>query len=345
MTTDDLLASLHYYPLYWAAGALLALLTVALILRWWGRNHLSGWVTAAATMLGLGWSAQGMWDTAVHHYHQDVIVAWVLFVVFEAMLAARMLKARQYRADRPRRAKHTRVVWTIAIIMAAVVALGEGWTQAPARLAIPLLVALGWWADLTADDDPAERMATSWRWTPHRVGLALGLLEPGARDARTIDRDHLRDRLTRLAFREHHGAAWLNDLFRRKVRLQRLQTLADETDVREVRARLARSRVDLMAPSPQPAPIRPLPVAPTAKIVLPSERRVMGVHERDGREMRGRDLRADAVAQMLASMSPDRPLGMPTADLAALYTPPLGTRTAEGIAAEARKQINGHPVG
>src|SRR5699024_3859414 len=129
-----------------------------------------------------------------------------------------------------------------------VVALGEGWTQAPARLAIPLLVALGWWTDLIAYDDPDARLETSWRWTPRRIGLALGLLEPGERDAMTIDRDRLRGRMTRLAFRKHHGWAWLNDVLRRGVRLQRLQTLADDADVREVRNRLARARIDLMAP-------------------------------------------------------------------------------------------------
>lgn len=224
-----------------AAGVVTLLIVLAAGLRRSGRGTVASRVTVLATVLGLAWSAQGMWDTAVRHYRQDVAVASVLFVVFEAMMCARMLRAHEYRHDRPRRVRHVRAVWVIAVAMALVVALGEGWAQAPARLAIPLLVAYGWWTDLTADDDPAHPWETSWRWPPRRIGLALGLLEPGERDARTGDRDRLRDRMTRLAFRERYGSAWLSSLLRRRYRLARLATVADADDLRAVSGRLDRA--------------------------------------------------------------------------------------------------------
>lgn len=346
MSTDDLLNTLPPIDWRWAYVVLaagIALTLLALLARRIGRHNLAGRVTAVAAALGLGWSAQGMWDTAVHHYHQDVIVASVLFAVFEAMLIAKMLRAHQYRTDLVRRAKPVRAVWTIATVMGLVVALGEGWAQAPARLAIPLLVAYGWYTDLTADDDPATALATSWRWTPRRLGLALGLLEPGARDARTIDRDRLRDRLTRMAFRIHHAPAWLNDALRRPIRLAKLKTLADDADLSVVRTRLARMSVDLM--QPETTAVSSLIVSPRRRLELPDpDRRVMGVHVREGKVLRGKELRADAVAVMRASILTSPPRGMTTAELAAHYDPPLGQRTADGFAAEARK-LNGRPVG
>lgn len=346
MTTDNLLTMASDWR-YQASGVLVAivLIRLAFLLRKAARRDLAGLVTGVATLLGLAWSAQGMWDTAVHHYGQDVLVASVLFVVFESMMVARMLKARKYRADRARRARHVRAVWLIACVMAVVVALGEGWAQAPARLAIPLLVAYGWHTDLIAADDPNEHLATSWRWTPRRLGLALGLLEPGARDAQQIDRDSLRDRMTKLAFRIHHAPAWLNDTLRRPVRLSRLKTLADDTDLTEVRRRLARMAVDLMTPPPAPSPSK-LIVPPARRIELPSERRVQGEHVTpEGDVLRREGLRKDAVLRMRASMTGLTPRGMTAAELAALYTPPLGSRTAEGFAAEARKQLNGSQLG
>lgn len=350
MTSDNLLSKLPSQPVLMAAGVavLLALLAASWLLRRKSRGKLARRLTTAATVLGLGWSAQGMWDTAVHHYKQDAIVASVLFVVFEAMLSARMLKAHQYRADYARRPKLIASVWVFASVMAFVVAAGEGIEQAPARLSIPLLVAYGWYIDLTADDDPADKPKTSWRWTARRLGLALGAIEGGERDIDEINRDRLRNQMTSLAFREHHGDKTLNGLLHRKTRLQRLQTLADDADIAAVRARLARSRVDLMTTEPvqMPEPLAPpritVPRMPAQRPL--SEAGRLGVHERDGRTLRGEELRQDAIAALLASVTADLPTGMTTEKLRSLYTPPLGQRTAEKHAGDARKLIrtNGH---
>jgi hypothetical protein len=226
--------------------------------------------------------------------------------------------------------------------MAVVVALGEGWSQAPARLAIPLSLAYGWFVDLTADDDPEVKPKTSFRWTPRRLALALRMIEPGKRDVETIDRDRLRRRLVNLAFRERHGAAWINELLHRPTRLERLKTLADDADLNEVRARLARTGVDLFSPPPMPLP-------PTSSaFVVPSVpiRRLaegkQGVHSRAGRVLRGEELEADAVEQMVALLAANP--RVTNEELAQLYTPALRERLSQkfGARARARMRTNGY---
>lgn len=345
MNTDNLLSELPDWPYLAAAGAVFVavLLLSSLLFRRKGRPKLARRLTAVATVLGMAWSAQGMWDTAVHRYDQAVIVASVLFIVFEVMLAARMLKAHEYRTDYGRRAKHVHAVWVIACIMAVVVAAGEGWSQAPGRLAIPLLVAYGWYVDLTADDDPSEKPITSWNWTPRNLLLAIGAVRPGKRDAQQIDRDQLRARMTKLAFKLEHGSAPISDMLNRRVRLTKLKTLADDEDIAEVRARLARMSVELVpAESDPPSQPKAPPPAPRKPRMTPlPDRLPQGTHERVGRTLRRAELEADAVAVHRKSISAERPQGMTASELAALYTPPLGMRKAEEYTAKARR-VNGN---
>lgn len=350
-------------PLWYAGlpAAVAALIVVAVLLRRWSRGRTTArMVTTLATLLGLCWSAQGMWDSAVNHYGVAVQVASVLFVVFEAMMISNMLKAHEYRADLTRRGRFVRAVWVIALIMGAVVAYGEGIAQAPLRLSVPLLVAYGWWLDLTADDDPDAKPATSWRWTPRELGLRLGLLrltDADVRDATAAERRYLADRIARLAFNLEHGEAWTSTLLRRRIRLARLKLDADADLLAGVRTRLELSRRALADPVDPPAapeehpvmPVQPAkpvhvpapeptpaaePVAPT-----PEERRPQGWHRRVGNEhwMRGAELEADAVQLMTESIRRGHPL---TNDhLAAAYDPPLKERNAQKFGAKARVAV------
>lgn len=339
-------------------GVPVALLVLALVVRRIRRAGKSArTLTGLATVVGLAWSAQGMWDTAVHTYKVVPSLAAVLFFLFEAMIVSRMLRAEEYRDDRPRRARFVRSVWLIASAMGVIVALGEGAQQAPLRLAVPLGVAYIWWLDLTADDDPEDHGVTSLRWTPRRLALAIGMIEPGARDAVTVDRDRLTDRMTMLAFRHKHSPEWIDALLRREERLARLALAADDAIVREMHARLLRSESVLVSPSPEktaPTEAEPVPqLAPEVHPVIPPQPRppvrVTPVRidpeepakgwrrNPDGILLRGRDLRDDVIRRFIPGMS--------NADLASLYTPPLGDRTAEDIGAEARRQrVNGSAV-
>jgi hypothetical protein len=298
-------------------------------------------VIMLGTVIGLGWSAQGMWDTAVHTYGVAVVIASVLFAMFEAFMVGAMMEAEFHRRDLARRRPWVVTVWTLAAVMALVVSLGEGWTQAPLRLSVPLVVALIWYRSLTADDDPALRQRTSLRWTPRRLALLVGAIEPGDRDERTINRDRLRDSMVRLAFRERYAPAWLASLTRTRIRRARLATDATDDDLAVVSARLDRARrvmartelapASPAAPAP-PAAVRSAPLRLPA--VLPPDR-PQGVHVRDGRTMRGSELKQDAMDLVRARSLSGEPIT--NAELAALYDPPLGQRTAETYGAAGRK--------
>jgi hypothetical protein len=297
-------------------------------------------VALIATTIGLAWTAQGMWKAATTTYHVPPLLAGVLFLLFETFMLSAMLRANRFRNDRARRDRAVRFVWSLAVVGGSVVALAEGWHQVPLRFVVPLLVAGNWYLDLTADDDPDERQPTSWRWTPRRLLLAVGALEPGARDAVTIDRERLTSRMTMLSFRLGRGDPRISDLLRRDVRLAKLALTADDTIVADMHGRLARANGVLKPPTPA-KPKSALEI-PRREIILPREG-TQGVHVRDGQVLRGTDLKADALHLMRASMAADRPRGMTIAELSAHYDPPLKQRTAETFAAEARR-MNGHDL-
>lgn len=364
MTTDDLLTTLHDEILSapaWVPGvavvlALGLLYFLARRLARWGHGRLARIVQVASTGLGLAWSAQGMYDVATDkdHYHLPTELAVVLCVIFEVYLVNRMLVTERYRAgDRLIRARHVKSVVVAGVVMALVVALGEGWAQAPARLAVPLLVVYGWFMDLTADDRPEEAPETSWRWTSREIGLKLRLLKYTEKDQQKLtnaERTARTLQMARLAFALQFGTEWVSDILRRKSRLARLRLLADDDQIAEVTARLVRAKGN-PAPTgdPEPEPKRePEPRRreidpPPKKPAHPSGATVRMV---DGQALAGDDLKEHAIGRLLASVTPERPSGMSTEELIKSYDPPLGKRTAEGWAAAARKRarVNGSEV-
>lgn len=339
-TAGDLLGRV---PSEWLAGALVVLVLLVIYLKVRRSPRPSRVVIGIGTLIGLGWSAQGMWDTAVHTYEVDSALATVLFCMFEALFVGAMMEANHFRHDLVRRRAWVQTVWTLAIVMALVVALGEGWAQAPLRLSVPIVLALIWYRALTADDDPAQRAPTSVRWTPRRLLLAVGAIEPGDRDERTINRDRLRDTMVRLEFRERYGWEWLASLTRTKIRRARLATDATDDDLSVVRQRITRAARVMTPERQEPAPVPPGLSLPPARRPRPDlDRRVQGVHARAGKVMRGSELKADAMDLVTAAERAGKPIT--NAELAALYEPPLGSRTADTYAAAARSlvKMNGH---
>jgi hypothetical protein len=344
MTTDSLLTDVldRFASIDWPAVLLVAVpaaLALVVVFALTSKKP-DRRVALIATTIGLTWMAQGMWQAATTVYHVPTLFAGVLFLLFETFMLSAMLRANRFRTDHERRARPVRFVWSLAVIGGTVVALAEGWHQAPLRFVVPLLVAWNWHLDLTGDDDPETQQPTSWRWTPRRLLLTLGALEPTKRDAVTIDREQLTARMTMLSFRLSRGDSKVSDLLRRDVRLAKLALSADDAMVAEMRTRLARADGVLKPP----APVKPKSALeiPRREIILPREG-TQGVHVRDGQVLRGTDLKADALVLMWSSMSADRPRGMTIAELAAHYDPPLKQRTAETFAAEARR-TNGHDL-
>ena len=331
----------------WPAALLVAVpvaLVLAVVFALWSERP-DRRVTLIATVIGLTWMAQGMWQTATTVYRVPALFAGVLFALFETFMLGNMLRANRFRSDLARRARPVRFVWSLAGTAGAVVSLAEGWRQAPLRFVVPLLVAWNWYLDLTADDDPARQQRTSWRWTPRRLRLAIGALEPGERDMETIDAARHVAKLRDLAFAVDTGAPWLTDVLRRRTRLAKLELAATDDMIRAARADLARRGAVLEKLPPylahEPARRSSLET-PSRKLIVPREG-TQGVHVRDGQVLRGADLKADAVTLMRASIAAQPPRGMTTAELAAHYEPPLKQRTADTFAAEARR-VNGHAV-
>lgn len=238
------------------------------VLAWTVRRAIRGgrpdrWVDALALFLTLAWSAEGMWEVATGDLHLGTAFAVPALLLFESLLVSAMLRAARHQRLHGNPGKHGRAAWVIASAAAAVVSLaGDSPAEVALRIAVPLLAVYQWWLGLTADGTTEELGRTSWRWTPRRLLLWAGAIEPGDRDALTIDRDRLVGRMTRLEYRRRAGG-WLTT--HRTARLARLSLDADDDVVAQVRRRVSRStwfttepaagpvREPVSQPDPEPA--------------------------------------------------------------------------------------------
>lgn len=376
MRTEELLAhltaawdALGAVP-WWAVAAPLVVLQLGAVLlirrlRQDRKPEAGRWarrVQILSTTLGLVWSAQGMYSAAIDRYDMSRVMAAVAFTVFEAMLVNRMIKASQYRGgDRRVRDRHVRWVWFFGVAMALVVAMAEGWEQAPARLAIPLMVVAGWYLDLTGDDDPDQVIETQWRWTPRELGLALRLLKRSDRDRKTVsqaEREDLLKRITALARKDRISPDWLNTALRRRERLAALLSdpAADPELIAEARVIVARAvavhKAGLVNPEATVERLKAERI-PQRQIEVPPARRPRpaaegSVYRRasDGEPVD--DLRTEAIRLHRVSQAEGvrNGLGMTATELMSCFVPPMNQDAAERAATRARKEgplrINGN---
>jgi hypothetical protein len=159
--------------------------------------------------------------------------------------------------------------------------------------------------------------------------------------------------MARLAFAQRFGSAWANRLLRRRIRLARLRLAAEPWMIAEVAARLARAEGTETHPTMPPQPTEPERVptpepTPNAEPVDPPSKprpRARKVHQPSGLKRRRvadgaivADYRPDAARLMRESVTLTRPMGMSNGELMAAYDPPIGERTAQGIASAARRE-------
>ena len=191
------------------------------------RGHTNQWVARVASVAVLALSAEGMWVVARERLHLPVVLAAGVFFVAEALMVSAALQARRHyertterdedgRLIRPGHpGPHGRAVWVIAAVAGGIVALNsKSAVEAPLRLALPLAAAYMWQLALTADG--TARPAGSWRWTPRRLLVRLGAIDPTEQDLTTADRERRTTTMTvgraasprrRLARRLAPGAA------------------------------------------------------------------------------------------------------------------------------------------
>jgi hypothetical protein len=193
-----------------------------------------------AMLIGLGWSSEAVWEITGRIPQFPQHMRFLVFFVLEVVLVLSMIRADQNMREHrfPGRAGTT--AWIVASVMGLVAAaVSHSLAEALLRAAIPLLLTLQWWDGLIGAGARRPDDATSWRWTPRRLLLWLGAIEPGERDVETVHRERLVQQMTRLEFRRRHGSEKQTERAARQ--LARLSLTADDEIVGAVRARVDRA--------------------------------------------------------------------------------------------------------
>lgn len=241
--TIPYLAELARRPEVVVAGLLLSVLALAWIVRRVRQVAKSERpdepLSNLAMLIGLGWSSEAVWELTGRAGFPTSL-RLLLFFVLETLLVLAMIRAKRAMGLHGHPGRSGRTAWIVASAMALVAAAISGSAaEAIMRLLIPLLVTLAWWDGLVGENAKRAEVATSWRWTPRRLLLWLGAVEPGERDIETVHRERLTQQMTRLEFRRRNGSE--RQQRRAAGKLARLSLSADDGVISEVRQRVDRA--------------------------------------------------------------------------------------------------------
>jgi hypothetical protein len=211
-----------------------------------------------AMLVGLGWGSEAIWEiTGEARFPTSLRL--LLFFVLETVLVVSMIRAKRAMRELGHPGRSGRTAWVVATGMALVaVWVADSFGEALLRLMIPLLITNMWWDGLVGEGARKALGATSWRWTPRRLLLWLGAIEPGERDVEQVHRERLTQQMTRLEFRRRHGSP--RQQRRAARRLARLGLVADDAVIDEVRARADRAMWFEPAQEQAPESASPSPV-------------------------------------------------------------------------------------
>jgi hypothetical protein len=223
-------------------------------------------------LIGLGWSSEAVWTlTGPGGAALPTPIRVALFAVFEVILIVHMIRAKRNVKTFGHPGRSGRNAWLVAGGMSLVaVWTAHNFGEALLRLLVPILLTAMWWDGLVGEGARKRLGATSWRWTPRRLLLWLGAIEPGERDVETVHRERLTQQMTNLEFRRRHG----NERQRERAarRLARLGLTADDVIIAEVRDRVDRAMWFESGPSPR-RKARPLPFVPATRAASARGRR------------------------------------------------------------------------
>jgi hypothetical protein len=148
-------------------------------------------------LVGLGWSSEAVWHLTKKIPDFPVQLRYLIFFVLEALLLQATTRAARYIRTNGRPGRSARTAWIVAIVMALVALFVAGSVaEALLRAAVPLLIVKSWWDGLVGEE--YEAAEGTWRWTPRRLLLWLGAIEPGANDFEKVNRKRLVQQLVRL---------------------------------------------------------------------------------------------------------------------------------------------------
>jgi hypothetical protein len=244
MTTSDLLALLQRDDVRIGAlllGTLIGFLIARRLRTFVKSERPDETLSNLGMVVGLGWSSEAVWTlTGPGGADLPTPIRVALFAVLEIILIVFMIRAKRNQRTLGHPGRSGRNAWIMAAGMSLVAVwtahnVGEGFL----RLLIPLALTGMWWDGLIGEGAKKAAWATSWRWTPRRLLLWLGAIEPGERDVETVHRERLTQQMTNLEFRRRHGAKRRQE--RAARRLARLSLTADDEVIAEVRQRVDRA--------------------------------------------------------------------------------------------------------
>lgn len=193
-----------------------------------------------AMLIGLGWSSEAIWELTGRIPGFPTELRFLVFFVLEVLLVLSMIRAERHVREHGWPGRSGNTAWVVAVAMSVVAgAVSHSVAEALLRMAIPVLLTKQWWDGLFTGDVRRPEWVTSWRWTPRRLLLALGAIEPGDSDVETVHRQRLTQQMTRLEFRRRHGST--RSATRAAAKLARLSLTADDDIVADVRSRVDRA--------------------------------------------------------------------------------------------------------
>ncbi|QSB07176.1 coiled-coil domain-containing protein [Natronoglycomyces albus] len=205
-------------------AAVLVILMITLIVAKI-RGRIDSWIANTVTLMVLVYQSHGVWGLLGRAFDMPFGLKICLFFVIEGLVlffAAKALKRLEATIEygEPDEDGNRKVlangrtgwpgiaVWIIAISTGILVGLSE---EAPYafwfRFGIGVAAAALWWANLTEDrialDVKRSKKNTRWRWTPERLMVNWGWLEPDDGDVEDTNEEWLKRKLVKLAHVHH----------------------------------------------------------------------------------------------------------------------------------------------
>jgi len=256
-----------------AAGAVLIALVAVAVLLAARRASLASVLRGIAIPLVLIWEAQGVYGVALR-LHVPRELAYPVAGVMSAVVLALASYAHKHFGRHGTLGPNGRRMWYVAVFMGGVVAANAGsLTGAGLRVLLPVLSLVLFQAPYLPDE-PAGKQEKhgSWRLTPRRLGVSLGLLDPADTDLSTVHAERTIRLLTRHAAGHHRGPNRLRGYH--GWRFERLALVADDDMIAEAARRVLRVHTGLASTMPGP-PARPAggatAIAPAPPTAAPTE--------------------------------------------------------------------------
>lgn len=209
-------------------------------------------LTNLAMLIGFGWSSEAVWAlTGRMGWGWEIRIP--LFAIMEMLLSIAMIRTRRNIKLHGRPGNAGQSAWLIAAGMSIVAAASSGsLPEAALRLLIPLFVTKTWWDGIAGTGIKGTVGMSTWRWTPRRLLLAVGAIEPGENDVETVHRERLTQQMVRLEFRRLYGPEKHRERVARKLSWLSAQK-ADDDILTEVQRRVSRANWFETAPAGEPA--------------------------------------------------------------------------------------------